>query len=194
MSLIAIRHGETEWNLNGRHTGTMDIPLTDDSRRLAELLRPALSGRTFPLVLVSPLQRARQTCELAGVAARAIIEPDLAEWDYGKYEGLTPREIDRQAPGWLIFRDKRPGGEISEQVGARADRGIARTCGRGRRRAVRARTRVARARGALAPAALRPRATLPARHGYVEGPRLLPRNPRAEDLECAARGLRVAAR
>ena len=75
MSVIAIRHGETEWSLNGRHTGTTDIPLTDDGRRLAELLRPALSGRPFALVLVTPLQWARHTCELAAVAARAIIEP-----------------------------------------------------------------------------------------------------------------------
>ena len=126
MSVVAIRHGETEWSLNGRHTGTTDIPLTDNGRRLAERLRAALNGRTFALVLVSPLQRARETCELAGVAARAIIEPDLIEWNYGKYEGLTPREIDRQAPGWLIFRDGCPGGETPEQVGARADRVIAR--------------------------------------------------------------------
>jgi broad specificity phosphatase PhoE len=126
MSVFAIRHGETEWSANGRHTGTTDIPLTDNGRRLAERLRAALNGRTFALVLVSPLQRARETCELAGVAARAIIEPDLVEWNYGKYEGLTPREIDRQAPGWLIFRDGCPGGETPAQVGARADRVIAR--------------------------------------------------------------------
>jgi probable phosphoglycerate mutase len=126
MSLIAIRHGETEWSLNGRHTGTTDIPLTDNGRRLAQLLRPLLSDRTFALVLVSPLQRARETCELVGVAARAIIDRDLVEWNYGQYEGLTPRDIDRQAPGWLIFRDGCPGGETSEQVGARADRVIAR--------------------------------------------------------------------
>jgi probable phosphoglycerate mutase len=126
MSVIAIRHGETQWSLNGRHTGTTDIPLTDNGRRLATLLRPALSGHTFALVLVSPLHRARETCELAGVAARAIVEPDLVEWDYGQYEGLTPEEIDRQAPGWLIFRDGCPGGEAPKQVGARADRVIAR--------------------------------------------------------------------
>src|SRR5262249_15658139 len=77
MSVFAIRHGETEWSLNGRHTGTTDIPLTDNGRRLAALLRPALSGRAFALVLVSPLQRARETCRLAGVAVNAIIEPDL---------------------------------------------------------------------------------------------------------------------
>ena len=126
MSVFAIRHGETEWSLNGRHTGTTDIPLTDNGRRLAERLRSALNGRTFALVLVSPLQRARETCELAGAGARAIIDPDLVEWNYGTYEGLTPKEIDRQAPGWLIFRDGCPGGETPEQVGARADRVIAR--------------------------------------------------------------------
>jgi probable phosphoglycerate mutase len=126
MSVFAIRHGETEWSVNGRHTGTTDIPLTDNGRRLAELLRPALSGRPFALVLVSPLQRARETCELAGVAAGAIIEPDLVEWNYGKYEGLTSKKIHEQAPGWLIFRDGCPDGETPEQVGARADRLIAR--------------------------------------------------------------------
>jgi probable phosphoglycerate mutase len=126
MSVFAIRHGETAWSLDRRHTGTTDIPLTDNGRRLAALLRPALSGCRFALVLVSPLQRARETCEVAGVAARPIIEPDLAEWNYGTYEGLTPTEIDRQAPGWLIFRDGCPGGETPEDVGARADRVIAR--------------------------------------------------------------------
>ena len=125
MSVFAIRHGETQWSLNGRHTGTTDIPLTDNGRRLAELLRPALSGRTFALVLVSPLQRARETCELAGLAGRAVIEPDLVEWNYGTYEGLTPEQIHEQAPGWLIFRDGCPGGETPEQVGARTDRVIA---------------------------------------------------------------------
>jgi probable phosphoglycerate mutase len=122
MSVFVIRHGETEWSLNGRHTGTTDIPLTDNGRRLARLLRPVLSGRAFALVLVSPPQRARETCELAGVAAGAILEPDLVEWDYGKYEGLTPEEIHAHASGWLIFRDGCPGGESPGQVGARADR------------------------------------------------------------------------
>ena len=125
MSVFAIRHGETEWSLNGRHTGTTDIPLTANGRRRAALLRPALSGRVFALVLVSPLQRARETCERAGVG-EALIEPDLVEWNYGNYEGLTPEEIHEQAPGWLIFRDGCPGGETPEQVGARADRVIAR--------------------------------------------------------------------
>jgi probable phosphoglycerate mutase len=100
--------------------------LTDHGRRLAERLRPALSGRPFELVLVSPLGRARETCALAGVAARAIVEPDLVEWNYGTYEGLTPAQIHEQAPGWLIFRDGCPGGETPGDVGARADRVIAR--------------------------------------------------------------------
>jgi probable phosphoglycerate mutase len=126
MSVFAIRHGETEWSLNGRHTGTTDIPLTDKGRRLAKLLRSPLSGRAFALVLVSPLQRARQTCELAGIATGAVIEPDLVEWNYGKYEGLTPAQIHEQTPGWLIFRDGCPGGETPGQVGARVDRVIAR--------------------------------------------------------------------
>ena len=126
MSVFAIRHGETEWSLNGRHTGTTDIPLTDNGRRLAWLLRPALSGRSFALVLVSPLQRARETCELSGVSGAVIVEPDLVEWNYGKYEGLTPKQIHETAPGWLIFRDGCPGGETPEHVGQRVDRVIAR--------------------------------------------------------------------
>ena len=127
MSVFAIRHGETEWSLNGRHTGTTDIPLTANGRRLAQLLQPALRDHTFALVLVSPLQRARETCELAGLGAKAIIEPDLVEWDYGKYEGLTPEQIHEQARGWLLFRDGSPGGETPGEVGARVDRVIART-------------------------------------------------------------------
>jgi broad specificity phosphatase PhoE len=126
MSVFVIRHGETEWSLNGRHTGRTDIPLTDNGRRLAKLLRPALTDRTFALVLVSPLQRARETCELAGVAASAIVDSDLVEWNYGDYEGLTLKQIREQAPDWLIFRDGCPGGEAPEQVGARADRVLAR--------------------------------------------------------------------
>jgi probable phosphoglycerate mutase len=126
MSVFAIRHGETEWSVNGRHTGTTDLPLTANGRRLAALLRPVLSGRAFALVLVSPLRRARETCELAGLAAQAIVEPDLVEWNYGDYEGLTPRQIHERAPGWLIFRDGCPGGETPEQVAARTDRVIAR--------------------------------------------------------------------
>ena len=126
MNVFAIRHGETAWSLSGQHTGTTDIPLTDNGRRLAERMRPVLAKQTFALVLVSPLQRARETCELAGLGDAAVIEPDLVEWNYGEYEGLTPKQINEKAPGWLIFRDGCPGGETPEQVGARVDRVIAR--------------------------------------------------------------------
>ena len=127
MNVFAIRHGETGWSLNGRHTGTTDIPLTDNGRRLAERMRPILATKAFALVLCSPMQRARETCELAGLGNKAVIDPDLMEWNYGKYEGLTPEQIHEMAPGWLVFRDGCPGGESPEQVGARVDRVIARS-------------------------------------------------------------------
>jgi broad specificity phosphatase PhoE len=126
VNVFAIRHGETAWSLSGQHTGTTDIPLTDNGRRLAERLRPTLAKEAFALVLCSPMQRARETCELAGLGAVAIIEPDLAEWNYGDYEGRTPGQIHASTPGWLIFRDGCPGGEAPEQVAARVDRVIAR--------------------------------------------------------------------
>ena len=121
-----IRHGETEWSLNGRHTGTTDIPLTENGRKVAKLLAAALVKEKFALVLTSPLKRARETCELAGFGARAEIDRDLMEWNYGEYEGLTPKQIHVKAPGWMLFRDGCPGGETPEQVGARVDRVIAR--------------------------------------------------------------------
>jgi probable phosphoglycerate mutase len=126
VNLFAIRHGETAWSLSGQHTGTTDIPLTENGRRLAERMRPVLAKETFELVLVSPMQRARETCELAGLGHKAVVEPDLVEWNYGAYEGLTPKQIQERAPGWLIFRDGCLGGETPEQVGGRADRVIAR--------------------------------------------------------------------
>ena len=126
MSVYVIRHGETAWSLSGQHTGTTDLPLTDNGRRRAERLRPLLLKETFALVLVSPMQRARQTCELAGLGNGAVLEADLVEWNYGEYEGLTPKQIHEKVPGWLIFRDGCPGGEMPEQVGARVDRVIAR--------------------------------------------------------------------
>ena len=126
VKVFAIRHGETEWSLNGRHTGATDIPLTENGRRMAERMRPVLGKRVFSLVLVSPLQRARETCTLAGLGDRAIVDPDLTEWDYGEYEGLTPKEISKIWPGWLIFRDGCRGGETPKQVGGRVDRVIAR--------------------------------------------------------------------
>jgi broad specificity phosphatase PhoE len=124
VNVFPIRHGETAWSLSGQHTGTTDIPLTDNGRRLAERMRPVLAREAFALVLVSPLQRARETCALAGLGQSAVVEPNLVEWNYGEYEGLTPRQIDAMAPGWLIFRDGCPGGETPEQVGARVDRVI----------------------------------------------------------------------
>lgn len=124
--VVAVRHGETAWSLSGQHTGTTDIPLTDNGRRLATRLRPVLAREAFALVLTSPLQRARETCALCGLGDAAALEPDLVEWNYGKYEGLTPAQIHVTAPGWLIFRDGCPGGEMPDEVGARVDRVIAR--------------------------------------------------------------------
>ena len=126
MNVFVIRHGETAWSRSGRHTGTTDVPLTDEGRRSAEAIRQALNGDDFALVLVSGAQRARQTCELAGLGGKAIIDNDLMEWNYGEYEGLTPSQIEELSPGWLVFRDGCPGGETPDQVGARADRVIAR--------------------------------------------------------------------
>ena len=124
--IYLIRHGETEWSLSGQHTGTTDIPLTENGRKVARLLEPVLAKETFALVLTSPLERARQTCELAGLGERAEIDSDLMEWNYGQYEGLTPKQIRAQAPEWMLFNDGCPGGESPEQVGARVDRVIAR--------------------------------------------------------------------
>ena len=124
--IYLIRHGETEWSLSGQHTGTTDIPLTENGRKVARLLEPVLAKETFALVLTSPLERARETCELAGLGERAEIDSDLMEWNYGQYEGLTPKQIRAQAPEWMLFNDGCPGGESPEQVGARVDRVIAR--------------------------------------------------------------------
>jgi probable phosphoglycerate mutase len=124
--VFLVRHGETEWSLNGRHTGVSDIPLTENGRRVARQWQPYAAARKFALVLTSPLQRARETCALAGLAAQAQTEDDLREWDYGEYEGLTPQEIRARQPDWLIFRDGCPGGESPAQIGARVDRVIAR--------------------------------------------------------------------
>lgn len=127
MNVYPIRHGETEWSLNGRHTGVTDLPLTANGRRLAAALKPVLAKQSFKLVLVSPMQRARDTAELAGLGEGAIVEPDLMEWNYGDYEGLTPAQIHASRPDWMIFRDGCPNGEAPAEVGARADRVIARS-------------------------------------------------------------------
>ena len=118
--LWLIRHGETAWSLSGAHTGTTDLPLTPAGEEKARALGSKLAGHRFALVLTSPLQRARRTCELAGLGSQAQVEPNLREWDYGKYEGLTTEDIQRGRPGWSLFRDGVIGGETVDQVGVRA--------------------------------------------------------------------------
>ena len=124
--VYVVRHGETEWSLSGQHTGVTDIPLTENGRAVARRLKPILAEPSFTLVLSSPLSRARETCELAGLGAGAVLEPGLKEWNYGEYEGLTPKQIHAKAPGWMIFRDGCPGGETPAQVGARVDQVLTR--------------------------------------------------------------------
>ena len=119
--MLLARHGETEWSANGRHTSRTDLPLTDNGRRLAERLAPRLTARRFALVLTSPLRRAVQTSELAGLGAEAQVRDDLREWDYGDYEGLTTADIHRRCPGWSLWRDGCPNGETAADMGARAD-------------------------------------------------------------------------
>jgi len=119
--VFLIRHGETEWSLSGQHTGITDIPLTENGRTMPRRLAPILAKVTFARVFTSPLQRARETCELAGLGKRAEIDDDLMEWDYGDYEGLTPKEIHAKAHSWMLFRDGCPGGESPEDVGRRVD-------------------------------------------------------------------------
>ena len=121
-----IRHGETEWSLSGQHTGRTDLPLTAAGVREAKELGRYLAGRPFALVLPSPLQRAHETCKLAGYGGVAQIEPDLCEWDYGAYEGRTSSQIQESVPGWTIWTSPVPQGETIQQVAARASRVIER--------------------------------------------------------------------
>jgi len=120
------RHGETAWSLSGQHTGLTDLPLTRDGERNALALGERLRGLAFAKVFTSPLQRAARTCALAGFGAVADVDRDLVEWNYGDYEGRRTAEILAQRPGWELFRDGCPGGEAAADVGARADRVIAR--------------------------------------------------------------------
>ncbi|WP_327086223.1 histidine phosphatase family protein [Nonomuraea sp. NBC_01738] len=129
--MLLLRHGETEWSKNGRHTGRTDLPLTENGEAQASALAPLVKGRTFDLVMVSPAQRARRTAELAGLSGYDV-DPDLWEWDYGGFEGITTATIRETRPGWYLWRDGViPGdadhpGESAAQVAARADRVIAR--------------------------------------------------------------------
>jgi broad specificity phosphatase PhoE len=121
-----VRHGETEWSAAGRHTGRTDLPLTDHGRADAMAVGQRLAGRSFALVLTSPLLRARETCRLAGFDAAAVVDDDLREWDYGDYEGETTAAIRARRPGWTVWRDGAPGGETAADVGRRCDAVIAR--------------------------------------------------------------------
>jgi probable phosphoglycerate mutase len=117
-----VRHGETAWSRTGRHTGRTDVPLTAEGEREAVGLRALLGGQRFSLVLSSPLERARETCRLAGLGQAGRLVDDLVEWDYGDYEGRTTDEIREEVPGWVLWDDGVPGGESLEQVGRRTMR------------------------------------------------------------------------
>jgi broad specificity phosphatase PhoE len=119
-----LRHAETEWSRTGKHTGRTDIPLTDAGREVARQLRARLADRAFALVLCSPLARARETAQLAGLECSGLRD-DLMEWDYGDYEGLTTPEIREARPDWSLWRDGCPGGEGPDDVAARSDRVVA---------------------------------------------------------------------
>ena len=121
------RHGETAWSLSGQHTGLTDLPLTDRGERNARRLGELLKELSFAKVFASPLRRAVRTCELAGFGARAEVDRDLLEWNYGEYEGRRTAEIHAERPDWQLFRDGCPGGESPQQVGTRADRVVKRT-------------------------------------------------------------------
>jgi broad specificity phosphatase PhoE len=121
VTVVLVRHGETEWSASGKHTSFTDVPLTDEGRRHAGLLRDRLAGREFALVLTSPRSRARVTAELAGFGDVAEVDENLVEVDYGEYEGLTTPEIRVERPGWSVWEHGSPGGETVDQVGARAD-------------------------------------------------------------------------
>lgn len=126
MELWLIRHGETEWSASGRHTSRTDIPLTELGRERAAVLGKFLAETKFAAVFRSPMLRAKETCEIAGFGAQAVVDEGLKEWDYGVYEGRTSKEIQAEIPGWSVWTNPILGGETVEQVGARADGVIAR--------------------------------------------------------------------
>jgi broad specificity phosphatase PhoE len=120
--IYLVRHGETEWSASGKHTGRTDIPLTPAGEEAARGVAERLRGLSFQAVWSSSSQRAFKTCALAGFGSAGLKTSDLAEWDYGAYEGLTTKQILAERPGWRLFRDGCPGGEMAQDVGARADR------------------------------------------------------------------------
>jgi broad specificity phosphatase PhoE len=126
LQIVLVRHGETAWSRTGQHTGHTDIPLTEAGEVQARRLAALLGRLPFTQVITSPLQRARRTCELAGLGAAAHVDPDVIEWHYGDYEGRTLADIRAERPGWTVFDDGCPGGESAAQVSARADRVVQR--------------------------------------------------------------------
>ncbi|HVU74068.1 MAG TPA: histidine phosphatase family protein [Mycobacteriales bacterium] len=126
--VVLLRHGDTEWSVAGQHTGRTDVPLLDTGRDAARSLQPLLTGVRFAQVLSSPLSRARETAELAGLTVNGF-DDDLREWDYGEYEGITTEQIRRTRPGWDIWTDGCPGGEDADAVAARCGRVLDRIAG-----------------------------------------------------------------
>jgi probable phosphoglycerate mutase len=131
LELWLIRHGETAWSLSGAHTSRTDIPLTDRGRERARKVHEYLHGKTFSMVLTSPLQRARETCRIAGYGDVAQIDDDLSEWNYGAYEGRTTKDIQKEIPGWSVWTNPMIDGESIDQVAQRANRVIARAAANG---------------------------------------------------------------
>jgi len=125
LRIYMVRHGETAWSRSGQHTGRTDMPLSEAGEAEARALAPWLRGIHFGHVLTSPLRRARRTCELAGLGGSVEVNPDLEEWRYGQYEGLTSTQIHRERPDWSVYRDGAPGGETAAEVSGRADHMIA---------------------------------------------------------------------
>jgi probable phosphoglycerate mutase len=125
LELVLVRHGETEWSRDKRHTGRTDLPLTSNGVAEAEAVRAELADRSFVRVLSSPLSRALETARLAGLGDRVETRDELREWDYGEYEGITTATIHETRPDWVLWRDGCPGGESPHAVGERADRLLA---------------------------------------------------------------------
>lgn len=131
LELWLIRHGETAWSLSGAHTSRTDIPLTDRGRERARKIQEYLHGKVFSMVLTSPMQRARETCSIAGYGDVAQVDDDLSEWNYGAYEGRTTKDIQKEIPGWSVWSNPIIDGETMDQVAVRANRVIARAAAQG---------------------------------------------------------------